>query len=687
MNVILQIDRRWPGYPERYRIRKGDSEFCGVSRPHKNGNRQKNNSGDPEVFKDFLDWAQSGENEAEHYLLVLWGHAYGLGFGRDHGDALTLPEMARALNGRNIDILGSNACAMSYAEAAFELRNGPQFLVASEIAMPFAGWPYEEILTEIVKKPDIEPKTLGEGIVKHFKKSLGRQSVALTLLDLGHAGKLGNHIKDLAGALDSAVRRNGTGNEIAEAFLDTAHGEVRPLIDLFDLCNNLINVGNKRIRNVGDERIRDAAKALREFLKVGAESFVVKHETGPNLEGLHGVGIFALSVTGAADLMRLELSGPKYKKLKLTKNNAWAKLVFKKLKDLLEPVNKEVAEFVKGTGATGLEERTGVAQLLMGVHRSFVKLERSLETAQEKATSALNGAGHKPGEVLRQALGTPPIPTEGQRLATAVRLSPPYLRLAEELSLQQQQHVEAALAAPLPGSAQTAGNGGVQSAAGPLEPVAESLADLEEALANVERTTKRVLTHSTLGLGPGDLKSGLGPGDLKSGLGPGDLKSGLGPGDLKSGLGPGDLKSGLGPGDLKSGLGNLPWLIAQNVNGASASDATRDVAELYGQVAWSLQVSEGALAKLENVVRAVLTGPMYDLNSEDNEYRERAAEQVEQSFRAMAEMVANARQTAGLVLAHPTYGLGPGLQSGLGTQDRELLAVAGGLSPRLLQLL
>ena len=303
MNVIVQIDRRWPGYPERYRIGKGDSEFCGVCRPHKNGDHQRNNSGDRAVFEDFLSWAQSRENEAEHYLLVLWGHAYGLGFGRDHGDALTIPELAKALNGRNIDILGSNACAMSYAEAAFELRNGPRFLVASQISMPFAGWPYAEILNEIVNEPDIAPKTLGERIIGHFMKSLGRRGVSLTLLGLGQAGELGNHIKELADALDSAVGRNGTGTQIAEAFLDTAHGDVRPLIDLFDLCNNL--------SNVGDQRITDAAEAVQEFLKEGAESFVVKHETGPELEGLHGVGIFALSVTGAADLMRLELSGPK----------------------------------------------------------------------------------------------------------------------------------------------------------------------------------------------------------------------------------------------------------------------------------------------------------------------------------------------------------------------------------------
>ena len=229
--------------------------------------------------------------------------------------------------------------------------------------------------------------------------------------------------------------------------------------------------------------------------------------------------------------------------------------MFKNLKDLLEPVNKEVAEFVKGTGAASLEERTGVAQLVMGVHRSFVKLEQTLKNAQATVTGALNGPGHYPGAISSAALYTRPTATSQQRLAMAVRLAPPYLRLAEDLPLQQQHIFEAALAVPLPATALTAADGGDKPAAGPFERVAQSLAKLEEALANVERTAKRVLTHSTLGLGPGNVKSGLGAEDFKAGLGAEDFKAGLGAEDFKAGLGAEDFKAGLGAEDFKAGLG------------------------------------------------------------------------------------------------------------------------------------
>jgi hypothetical protein len=56
-----------------------------------------------------------------------------------------------------------------------------------------------------------------------------------------------------------------------------------------------------------------------EFLKPDIGGFVIKHESDPDLEGLHGLGIFAPSVTGAADLTRLELSEPSYRELALAK--------------------------------------------------------------------------------------------------------------------------------------------------------------------------------------------------------------------------------------------------------------------------------------------------------------------------------------------------------------------------------
>jgi hypothetical protein len=140
---------------------------------------------------------------------------------------------------------------MSYVEAAYELRNAAKFLVAPEIAMPFAGWPYEKILNGIIDKPDIGPQALGEKIVAEFVKSFRRQDVALTLLNLEKATErdLKQPLTILADALKESVKSKETGEEVAGAFLDTAHGEVRPLIDLYDLCKRLNSIEEPKGRH------------------------------------------------------------------------------------------------------------------------------------------------------------------------------------------------------------------------------------------------------------------------------------------------------------------------------------------------------------------------------------------------------------------------------------------------------
>ena len=209
----------------------------------------------------------------------MWGHAFGLGFGRDNGDPLTMKELAEALNRdflkvpdgkKTVDIVGANACAMSYAEAAYELKDVANFLVAPEIAMPFAGWPYEAILNEIVQNPGIDAQGLGREIIKLFMASYENafqpRSVALTLLDLTKAPKLETLLEKVTEALNSVIQKNGTREKIANAFLDTEHGDERPLIDLVDLCQNLRRLTVKR----GESRLLQ--RNCVSFLKLRAAS-------------------------------------------------------------------------------------------------------------------------------------------------------------------------------------------------------------------------------------------------------------------------------------------------------------------------------------------------------------------------------------------------------------------------------
>ena len=95
LHVVAQINRAWPDTPQRYEVRRSahskrvESVLCDVD-------VQTDNMGEGATLERFLKWAPA-KFPAEHYLLVLWGHGYGLGFGRDHGDPLTLNELTAAL--------------------------------------------------------------------------------------------------------------------------------------------------------------------------------------------------------------------------------------------------------------------------------------------------------------------------------------------------------------------------------------------------------------------------------------------------------------------------------------------------------------------------------------------------------------------------------------------------------------
>ena len=86
---------------------------------------------------------------------------------------------------------------MSYAEAAFELRDVAEYLVASEVTMPFAGWPYAAILQRMKDEPTVKPLRLGEIVVEEFMRSFRSNNVALSILRPSKAAVL----PDLIGPL------------------------------------------------------------------------------------------------------------------------------------------------------------------------------------------------------------------------------------------------------------------------------------------------------------------------------------------------------------------------------------------------------------------------------------------------------------------------------------------------------
>ncbi len=746
VNVVVQINRPWPGRPQRYKVLKGTSELDSKA-------IVCTEMGKPGTLKEFLLWALD-RHPADHYFLVLWGHAYGLGFGRDHDDPLTLDELKTVLSefrkarptnrGQHqaLDLLGANACAMSYAEAAYELRDQVQYLVASQIAVPFAGWPYASILKRIM--PTTGPEDLGKAVidsyVNHFGASSAGDSVAMTLLNIGAVKPLKDLVEALAGRISDAIGSNTPFDinrlaHVRTAFFATAAGDVRPLIDLYDLseelkslCDDLKVLEGEMHEEV--DKLKVAADALLNFVRPAreeTESFatsnphlppageeaaasskraadlpplVVFHKRHPDLDGLHGLGIFTPFVTDEQALKRLGLiertdgtptpGQDLYTKLDLVRGTIWPRLVFEDLRQELSP---EIVEDVEVAGTTTRADRSAITQMLISVDSAFNKFDRMLAATKERAEQGLNAAQDRSRE---QTQATPAGLVARFRLLRLFQPVHARAVLKENSAPDTLVSSRVAAGAALPTTPVNA-----QSDKEPAtDKVVEALRRLETAVGEIERTTRRAMTHATFGLGPplcakpglGDpfLKSGLGDPFLKSGLGDPFLKSGLGDPFLKSGLGDPFLKSGLGDPFLKSGLGD-PFLKSGlgAVVASLAADPlspTRNVVFLFALVGTALGELEQAVAEVEGTAAMVLAeqleGPAVDLKLQLEVCRAR----IVSAFRILEAASNTARRTLRRVLADPVYGLGPGLRD-VGLEQRQELADAGGLSSRNLVLL
>jgi hypothetical protein len=349
LHVVAQVNQVNED-PVRYRLEGHD---CVLEGPYP-GERltPRLGTGNPKVLRDFLAWLPTVA-PAEHYLLVLWGHFLGIGFGRDakdpRHDPLTLVELGKALKafvdedngGQRIDILGCDTCRMSLAEAAYQFRDSVALMLASEIGTELAGWPYKDVLLTIQhrgsiapakavgKRPTLAPAALGRSIVRQFVASYRPPNISFTMLDLLHADDLLTALRDLVAALDhTLVSGAKQAKAIIQALADASPNEellLPGLIDLHDLCLKL-----RRDRRHPD--VRTSANALIRVLdqRNGRRRLVAAHESiGPDRRRLRGVGIFAPVAADTPAGWKLQrVTKPEYEALELVKDSGWGDVVY-----------------------------------------------------------------------------------------------------------------------------------------------------------------------------------------------------------------------------------------------------------------------------------------------------------------------------------------------------------------------
>jgi hypothetical protein len=291
---------------------------------------------DAQTLANFLLWVDE-EYKPKQFLVVLWGHSWGLGFGRfdlagqrigpierkPNDGLLHLAELRKALttfktrrrvnrnvdvaDQQNLDVLATSTCRTSKVEVVVELSETVDYFVGSQIGIPIlTGLPFDEILARI-KRTDgkIDPPILAEEIVNIYTASFQR-NVSLAALNLSRASVIRNRVRVLAEAILRACADPATGaiNVVlmqkaflaaSQQIIEAQGGSGEPIVDLVGLCEQLIAL-RAQAQDALFGAIITAAEQLAEFM--ATHQFVRKlGGIGNGLDALHGVLTMAPGLT------------------------------------------------------------------------------------------------------------------------------------------------------------------------------------------------------------------------------------------------------------------------------------------------------------------------------------------------------------------------------------------------------
>ncbi len=260
VNIIVQVDRI-PGYDtsnsnwtntRRYYITQ-DSDPMQINSDLKSELGELN-MGDPQTLIDFATWAVI-EYPAKKYLLIIWNHGGGFKSpayitkdiawdDTSGGDKITMPELEDALSaisiqmGKNIDIVGMDACLMAMTEVAYQIKDYADILVASEENVPNDGWPYDTILAQLAANPTMSSTQLATDIVDQYIYSYFYNDVTQSAIDLSYMDTLTTQLSNFAQAIKSDTITPSI-NYINAAYSSQYYGDP-DFIDLYDFCNNVL---------------------------------------------------------------------------------------------------------------------------------------------------------------------------------------------------------------------------------------------------------------------------------------------------------------------------------------------------------------------------------------------------------------------------------------------------------------
>jgi hypothetical protein len=306
------------------------------------------NSARGSVLQEFLEFGHE-QCPAERHVVYFYGHSHGpmgLYFDKDAQQrapktSLRLNDLADSLKapGRRAALVVFRDCYMSTLEAAYQLKDVAEFMIASQSEVPIAGiWPWQAFMDSLT------PSATSVDQAKVFARALGRflmeqpnrgkfTDAPMTLLDLNVANDIVKPLKDLVDVLEEVRqdprRREACGRAAEESRVGT-NKQADPgdpaLIDVLTFCDKL--------NQLQPDPVAARAAELRDVVR----RLMVAHYTQRQLSPHQGMALYYKPVTEHDKKVSCiydegfeEEDEKNYRKLALNEATGWDRIALKPL--------------------------------------------------------------------------------------------------------------------------------------------------------------------------------------------------------------------------------------------------------------------------------------------------------------------------------------------------------------------
>jgi|WetSurMetagenome_2_1015567.scaffolds.fasta_scaffold81032_2 hypothetical protein len=267
---------------------------------------------------------------AKHFFVDVWNHGSGWNFTQTNkgisyddnsGNHITTKQLGtalsqmKAINGKNIDVYGSDACLMQMMEVAYEVKDSVDIYAGSEETEPGDGWDYKAVLAPLIANPLMSGQELSGILAKSYVASYsgGSQGTSDATFSIVSTAKLTNAMPVFNAYVDELIRITPSNKSALNVAVSGSQAYAYP--DNKDFIHFI----NNTKKSITDSKYLAAADAL--LNELGKNVIVNNYSTGSAVSNSFGLAMWIPTESSYSSQSGL------YKTLAFSQNSKWTTFI------------------------------------------------------------------------------------------------------------------------------------------------------------------------------------------------------------------------------------------------------------------------------------------------------------------------------------------------------------------------